>query len=269
MPVLFLSCDKIDEPYMTPTDETAVTVTFPALNPSSVYRKVLIEEYTAFHCPNCPNGHAKLEELHGIYGDTLIAVGIHATALAAPLTEYPYDFRTETGNALAADYGIDGIPAAIINRGYEAGGWGVSRWQSKIQAVDRSKVYAAIQLINEYDATTGKLKVNAKVTMLQAYNNPLRLSFFLVEDSVIKPQINGSTWIPNYVHNHVLRAGINGTYGALLNGTGLLENGKSYTYGYITKFTGHDWNPDHCSVVAILYDKANNEVLQVEKLKVK
>lgn len=272
LPVLFLSCDKIEEPYMSPSKmgEFTVTATFPTLDTNTVYRKILIEEYTASHCVNCPTGHAKLEELEGIYGDTLIAVGIHATSLAAPTTEYPYDFRTTAGTQLATDYLIDGIPAAIINREYEAGGWAVSRWQSKIQAVDRTRKYAALQLINEYDPINQTLKINTKITMLCSYSNPLQISLFLIENNVIKPQINISTWILDYVHNHVLRSGINGTYGVPINShTGYLAQGASCTYGYKMSFAGHDWNPDNCTVVAILYDKTNNEVLQVEKLSVK
>ncbi|MCQ2284224.1 MAG: Omp28 family outer membrane lipoprotein [Bacteroidales bacterium] len=267
---LFVACDKIEGPYAVPDQVDAVTIVFPPLDPTTVYRKVLIEEYTGHRCPNCPGGHQQLETLHGIFGDTLIPVAIHATTLAAPNPEFPNDFRTEAGNELANFYSIDGIPAAIINRGFEAGGWGPARWQSKINAVDRSHVYAAIQLMNQYNMPSPNiLKVNAKVTMLEDYAEPLRLSLFLVEDGVVSPQINGTEVIPDYVHNHMLRTAINGVYGDFLAPNGILEKGNAYTYGYSIDFNGKNWNPDNCFVIAILYDKENNEVLQVERLKVR
>lgn len=268
--ILFFGCDKIEGPYLVPSENEEVTVTFPDLDVSSVYRKVLIEEYTGHHCMNCPTGHQKLEELHEIFGDTLVAVGIHAGPLAAPNAAegYPYDFRTEVGNDLKQEFAIDGIPAAIINRYPEPGGWGIARWLSKINAVDRSKPLAAIQLINEYNAQTGMLKANAQVTLLEPCSNQLRLAFYLIEDGIVKPQLNGTEYIENYVHNHVLRASLNGTYGTLLNTNGYLETGKGYTLAHKINMSGHDWNPANCTVVAILYDRTAGDVLQVEVQKV-
>ena len=268
--MLFFGCDRIESPYLTLSETEEVTVDFPDLDINSVYRKVLIEEFTGHRCLNCPTGHQKLEELHGLFGDTLVIVGIHAGALAAPNEGegYPYDFRTEVGNELAQEFNIDGIPAAIINRYPQAGGWGPARWLTKINAVDRSKPLAAIQLINEYNAQTGMLKANAQVTLLEPCSNQLRLAFYLIEDGIVKPQLNGAEYIENYVHNHVLRASLNGTYGTLLNTNGYLETGKGYTLAHKINLSGHDWAPAHCTVVAILYDRTAGEVLQVETQKV-
>ena len=82
--ILFFSCDRIEGPYMVPSENEPVTVTFPDLDVNSVYRKVLIEEFTGHRCMNCPTGHQKLEELHERFGDTLVAVGMHVGSLAAP-----------------------------------------------------------------------------------------------------------------------------------------------------------------------------------------
>lgn len=266
----FSGCDRIEGPYLVPSENEQITVTFPDLDVSSVYRKVLIEEYTGHRCLNCPNGHLKLEELHERFGDTLVAIGIHAGALAAPNAAegYPYDFRTDVGSELAQEFSIDGIPAAIINRYPEPGGWSLVRWLSKINAVDRSKPLAAIQLMNEYNAQTGMLKANAQVTLLEPCPNQLRLAFYLIEDGIVNPQLNGTEYIENYVHNHVLRASLNGTYGTLLNTNGYLETGKGYTLAHKINMSGHDWNPANCTVVAILYDRTSSDVLQVETMKV-
>lgn len=268
--LLLVGCDRIEGPYLiTDQDETSY-VEFPALDVSTVYRKVLIEEFTGHRCQNCPTGHQKLEELHERFGDTLVPVGIHYGSLAAPnaVEGYPYDFRTEIGTAIGQDFAIDGIPTAIINRGYAAGGYSPVRWQSKIEAVDRSTPLAAIQLINEYDAASSILTANAKVTMLVDCPNPLRLALYLVEDGIVKPQLNGTEYIADYVHNHVLRAGFNGIYGKLLNGDGILKVGTGYTYAKKLNFKDSDWNPANCSVVAVLYDRTAGEVLQVEVMKV-
>ena len=264
-----IACDRIEGPYIIPSEVEEVTVEFPPLDPSSVFRKLLIEEYTGHCCPNCPDGHEELDRLHGIFQDTLVIVGIHAGALAAPQAtdaNFAYDFRTDVGNELRSFFNIDGIPVAIINRKKDI--ISPARWQSKLAAEDRTPK-AAIQLVNQYANNT--LKVNAKVTMLQDYSQPLRLSFLLIEDNIIKPQLKHSETILDYTHKHVLRAGLNGTFGDMLTGDGILQKDSAYTYGRSITFAGHDWNPDNCSVVAILYykDKLKGELLQVEQLPVK
>ena len=113
--------------------------------------------------------------------------------------------------------------------------------------------------------------MNTKTTMLRDYAQPVQLSLLLVEDNVVKPQSlpgvdNVDTF---YVHNHVLRTGINGTSGESLSPKGLLEKDSAYLYGYTIDFNGKDWDPNHCSVIAILLDKNDKSVLQVEKSKVR
>lgn len=265
----FVGCDVIEGPYMNLSEREDVTVVFPDLNPDEVYRKVLMEEYTGHRCSNCPAAHQVLDQLHSVYGDTLIIVGIHATSLAATNLDYPYDFRTEVGDQLANDFGINAIPAAVFNRENDhPGGLGKDEWMGKLRELDRSSVPAAIQLINEYNASAASLKVNAKVTMLEEYEHPLYLSLFLIEDGIVQPQLSGMTMIPEYTHNHVLRAALNGTYGAYLTTDGLLEKDNAYTYGSSISFLEHDWNAANCTVVAFLYDRANGKVLQVETLPV-
>lgn len=263
--ILCAGCDKIEGPYIIVSDEEAITADFPALNESSIYRKVLFEEYTGHRCPNCPNGHRKIQELHNIFGDTLVPICIHATALAAPTDDFPTDFRTTIGNDLATEFQIDGIPAGIVNRIPEPGGWGVNRWQSKIQAVDCQTPLAAIQLVNQYNyQMLGKLKVNAKVTMMSENRNPLYLALYIIEDSIISKQLDGTEEIENYVQNHVLRGSLNGTYGIMLNNGEALENHQAYTYAKSIDFMGHNWTAENCTIVAILYDKVSKEVIQVE-----
>lgn len=263
--LLWAGCDIIDSPYIIVSDEETISADFPALNESSVYRKVLFEEYTGHRCQNCPNGHRKIHELQGIFGDTLVPICIHATSLAAPTDEFPTEFRTVIGNDLANEFQIDGIPAGIVNRIPEPGGWGIPRWQSKIQAVDCQTPLAAIQIVNQYNyQMIGKLKVNAKVTMLSENSNPLYLALYIVEDSIISKQIDGTSEIEDYVHNHVLRGSLNGTYGVMLNNGEALQNHQAYTYAKSIDFMGHSWTAANCSIVAILYDKTSKEVIQVE-----
>lgn len=263
----FVACSKIEKPYLTVSQQEGVDVVFPDLDYGTVYRKILFDEYTGHKCPNCPDGHTIVEQMVERYGDTLVAVGIHANYFAE--TEagvFSYDFTTEAGEQLYVDYGITNNPQAIINR--SGSPINKSAWFNGVQNADRS-VLAAIQIINQYDGNTHKLKVNTKTTFLEDYDQAVQLSLFLIEDNIIKPQQVGTHIEEEYVHNHVLRAGINGTYGEYISPEGMVEKNEDYYYGYSIDFTNHDWVPENCSVVAILMDATSREVLQVEKVKVK
>ena len=266
--LLLAGCDKIEGDIYQIVQNEDVTVTFPDINPDEVYRKILVEEFTGHRCTNCPQGHQTLESLHQQYGDTLVTVGIHYGALAKPFgSMFSYDFRTEVGNQIGDAFSIDGIPAAIVNRMDKNGGWPREQWASVLRDVDRSKVSAAVQLINEYDVASKTLKANVKVTTLKAIDHQLRLILFVVEDGIVKPQKDGNQDIENYVHNHVLRCALTDAFGFVLT-NGSWNPGDSETYAASISFDGHDWIPENCQVVAALLDPITSEVLQVEKANV-
>jgi hypothetical protein len=237
---------------------------FDPLNPDSVYRKILIEEYTGHRCTNCPAGHAKLAELSSLFGDTLVAVCIHAGKLARPNQSglYVYDFRIPEGEQLFDDFGLDPVPVAIVNRTrFEDWALMPDRWQNAVLSIVRD-IYAGIQI----KATVkGKvLTVITKTTMLKDYNSPLQLSVFLIEDHVIRPQMNGAQNIEQYQHNHVLRASLNGTYGTPLIPNGILPKDSASLFKYELNFGNKDWNIENATVVVFLHDPVTREVLQVE-----
>ena len=268
--ILLTSCDKVEGPFYQIMQNEDVTVTFPDVDPASVYRKILIEEFTGHRCTNCPAGHQILDQLHQRYGDTLVMAGIHYGALAKPIGEtFSYDFRTSEGNILGEAYNIDAIPEAIVNREMKDGGWSREQWASVIADVDRSDAKAAVQIINEYDPNTMMLKVNAKMTMLEDHLNPLRFIIYLVEDGIVKPQKDGNQDILEYTHNHVLRAGLTDAFGYTLKDNNIQwKAGDSEVYAAKISCANTDWVMGNCYVVVALYDPIAGEVLQVEKMNV-
>lgn len=269
---LFISCDIIEKPYIPVDGETTVQVDFPALDPNTVYRKILFEEYTGHRCTNCPNGHDRVTAFLVTYGDTLIPIGIHAGSLAAINEEYPYDFTNPISVQLYNDFTIPFVPIAIVNRlKYNPNSWGspLSQWQNHINMVDRTKKYAAIQMINEFDVNERVLTANAKVTILEDIADPVQLCFVIIENDIVQPQLRDGIRIPAYNHTHVLRGSLNGNYGARLTLDGSVENNVAYEKAYKISFDNKDWNEDNCYVVAYLINMETKEILQVEHLKVK
>lgn len=265
--MLLFSCDKVEGDRYEIMERESVDVEFPDIDKSNVYRKILIDEFTGHMCTNCPAGHAVLNDLHNRYGDTLVMMGIHFGSLARPFgSTFTYDFRTEAGNQLGEYFSISGIPVAIVNMNNTPGGWQREQWPSAVAAVDRSDVSAAIQIINNFK--DNELKANVKVTMLKDFPSQLRLAIYLVEDGIVKPQKDGTETIMEYTHNHVFRTALTDPFGSVINnGEGFAE-GDAFTYASVANFNDKDWNPNNCSVVAMLYDMINGDVLQVETCKV-
>lgn len=265
---VMFSCDRIEGEYYNVINNEDVDVAFPDLDPSSVYRKMLIDEFTGHYCVNCPQGHETLENLHQRYGDTLVMIGIHYGTLAKPMgTTFTYDFRTDVGTEIGNHYQINGIPVAIVNREFKAQGYLREEWASAVAAIDRSKVPVALQMINQHNASSKKLKANVKVTFLEDYASPLTLLLYVIEDNVIKPQKNGTETIMEYNHKHVLRAAFGPTTDGYVVNASAASAGESITYASTLDYSGTDWNAENCSVVAVLFDKDKSEVVQVEQLK--
>lgn len=273
--ILVIACDKIEGPYYRDDSSIVIPpdVEFPPLDPSTVIRKILVEEYTGHYCTNCPLGHEILERMVADFGESIVPVGIHAGTLASPRPGlYKYNFITETGAQLSTDFVVDGIPKAIINRTRFDGSWLVDKelWPNRVTELQSgfTDVYAGIQIVNKFDEGKNILNTYVKTTMLEDYDEELQLSVFLLEDHVISPQKQpDNSNDTNYNHKHVLRLGVNGTYGSTLSSTGYLEKDSAYTVGYAIDFKDKDWNIRNTSIVAFLHNPVTREVLQVETKK--
>lgn len=263
--IIAVSCDKIEGPYLQYDESVETTVEFPALDPTHIYKKVLVEEFTGHRCTNCPEGHRLLAALSETYGDTMVAVCVHAGSFAMPTGSFPADYRTTEGSELAADFSITLYPSAVFNQSAYNGAYEVSKdnWSQAIEHFNHQPAVAAIQMINEVSGTT--LTAHTKTTFLSDYEGPVKLALFVAEDSIVSPQKDGSNTIEEYVHNHMLRGSLNGTYGAFITPDGTVTSGTGYTKSYQLSCADKPWVFAKCSVVAILMDATTHEVLQVEK----
>ncbi|MCQ2285367.1 MAG: Omp28-related outer membrane protein [Bacteroidales bacterium] len=259
-----ISCDKISKPYVKQDNSVSNEVEFPSLDLSQIKRKILIEEFTGQQCPNCvTQGHVPLAAL--LESDTsLIPIAIHAGGFAIPTSDYPNDFRTELGNKLNAQFVTGGIPCALINRVKYDGAYAIksNKWEEALSLIDRSRVPLALQIVNQWK--DDNLIVNTKTTILGDCEHKLVLVIVLTEDNIIGPQLSGSQRIDEYVHQHVLRASVNGIEGCYLSETGIVEKDSSYLKSYELNFNKTSWKKENCKIVTYIFDAETFEILQAE-----
>lgn len=233
------------------------------VKPAEVGRAVLIEDLTGQRCINCPTGTDIINGIIETYGeDNVIAVGIHCGPLGFAGNSKRVGLMTDTGVEYYKHWANGtnlGQPSAIFNRKKGKGPIdNLNNWAAEVGLIISEKANLSVNIANTYDAKTrtlttkvGAFGVNGTVSG--------KLQVWIVEDGIKAMQLmpDGSA-NQDYIHNHVFRAAVNGTWGEEVT----VKEGEttSKDYSYVLPET---WNAENISVVAFVYN--DNGVENVAK----
>ncbi len=274
--IAFISCDivKNANPPIEPTT---------AINPSIIYKKVLLEKYTGHKCGNCPAASDISNALQNQYTNKIIPLSIHAGFFATVNTTYPTDFRTTVGNNYDTQFGISsaGNPNGLVNRvGYGQGSFikSPSIWGSDISQIVNQEAKFELKIKTNFNSTNSNLNTTVIVKSLAVNDGNYRVVVLLSEDSIVAEQIDyrlpsGNQLNTNYIFRHVLRGAINSEWGDAIFITPANPN-DSVVKLYSNYTINSSYNSNKCYVIAYVYD-ANPlsatyyEVLQAEEKKIK
>lgn len=224
------------------------------VKPESARRVVLLEDFTGQRCVNCPKGTEVIEQLLQTYGDSaVIAVGIHGGPLGFAGNAKYDGLATESGDKYFTYWGLEYQPVGLVNR------HGAVKYTDWAAAV-RDELSKSAPLRLDVDAIMDKGQIDI---MISAYGTDGdvtgKLQVWLLEDSITAMQLMpGNVINTSYVHNHVLRAPINGLWG---DDFAIGEGEQKERV--LTFQPDAAWNPEHLSIVAFVYN--NSGVLQVTK----
>jgi hypothetical protein len=261
------SCDVIEFP-----DNTIAGGGGPA--PEGPARKVLLEDITGHTCNNCPEATDIAVDLHDVYGSALILVGVHASAFAEPQAPpFDTDFRTIAGEEYLTTFGVNSLPAGLVSRRPFSGSMivGTGNWGSAVAEIINTP--ADVEVIFdtvEYVSGTNTVNMTIQVVPVNDLTGDHNLTVYLTEDSVIDAQIDNRVNPPtvlDYVHRHVLRGNVNGTWGTALI-TGSAPAGDTLEVNFSYPLPANVLDPGHCALVAYLYRTDSYEVLQAEERKI-
>jgi len=269
--ILFIQgCDEIDGPYGV-TNNGGVDTS------DNVVRKVLIEDFTGHVCQACPNAHREATRLHNLFGEQLVIIAVHADYWADPYPSgapyFTYDFRNALSTQIATDFNVIGqpFPKGMVNRMLNSGtnnqlilDW--ANWEPKINDWLAIPADAGIEITPTYNETNKSITADVTVKVVNELTDPVSLAVYFTEDSIIQWQKDGNTNVQSYIHNHVLRGTLNGTYGESL---GTQAAGAEITRSYSATLVPNDAVADHIHLVAILTNEITKEVIQVEEIKLK
>lgn len=246
------SCSNIDE------EDRLIYV-----KPAEVGRAVLIEDLTGQRCINCPDGNDIITGIIKTYGeDNVIAVGIHCGPLGFAGTSKRVGLKTDTGDEYYTHWANGtnlGQPSAIFNRKKGKGPIdNYNNWAAEVGRIISEKANLSVNIANAYDAKTRKLTTKVGAFGVNGTVNG-KLQVWIVEDGIKAMQLmpDGSA-NQDYIHNHVFRAAVNGTWGEEVT----VKEGEttSKDYSYVLPET---WNAENISVVAFVYN--DNGVENVAK----
>lgn len=209
-------------------------------------RAVLIEEFTGQFCVNCPGGHAEMAKLRTQYPDAVIPVSIHASNLAfsdGQLGTFQ-GLKIPEGETYYTNAGSEPLPFAVVDR--NSGPLSVAQWADAVDKALQKPAPANIEMT----ATLNNGKIDVDINVLPLEHLSCSLQVWVVESGIVSYQddLNGVMHI-DYVHNHVLRAVVNGINGESLSLQDNVYSNKKYSYDVLDK-----WNTDNLAIVAFLYD---------------
>ncbi|MCY7410448.1 MAG: Omp28-related outer membrane protein [Chitinophagales bacterium] len=235
---------------------------------STQQRIVLLEDFTATNCPNCPKGRVIIDQLLAAHPGRIEVVEIHQGPLSVQL--YPDDpiLKTSDGESLASYLGPPPFwPSGAIDRKL----WSVSPdqrlmdrnlWTGVVAQELDSNVNIFLGQNFSYDDASRKLTGSVTVNFLNTVTDALNITVLITESGIVAGQLDGLTPIPEYVHHNVLRDILTNYTGDIVSGN--KTQGSSWTYNLSPYIVDGTWNADSCRVIALVSKSVGTyDVLQV------
>jgi hypothetical protein len=243
--MLFTACSHINE------GERLIYV-----KPANVSRRVLLEDFTGQRCVNCPKGTAIIEQLLEEYGDAVIAVGIHGGPLGFKGNTKMIGLATDIGDEYYNHWQLEYQPVGLIDR---HGAVNYTDWTKAVK--DELAKVAPLNIMVEADVSGDDIHITVTATGTDGNTNG-KLQVWLLEDgiSALQTMPDGTT-NRDYVHNHVLRTPVNGTWGEDIS----IGSDETKTFS-MQQAVDAQWDTTQLSIVAFVYN--DDGVMQAAKVKV-
>lgn len=265
----FVACDVIEEPFLKENNEVSehLQLSDDEISNWVNAKHVLLEDYTGVRCVNCPAAGEIALDLQERYDHKVIVLGVHAGDLA---NFPPFDLRTPEGADWWKELRLQQNPQGTINRKMVNGGYtfDASEWENAVSE-EMTKEPEKIRLLAavDYNEETRELKVSAYSKFLADFPDTYSLTVCVMEDNIVGVQQTENGIVENYVHRHVFRTTMNGSWGVDLN-TEPIASEEEIVKTY-TKKLDAAYNADNCYIIAYVSNSETKEILQVIEKKIK
>ncbi len=222
---------------------------------SGLFKKqVLIEDYTGTWCGNCARVSYAIEQAKE-QSDRVVSVAIHNG-------NDPYNFIGigPLQNLISPNSEL-ALPQSRLNRTTT---WTFPEVNNVQQVLNLTSNNCGLGLALDSEVTASNINLAVNVKFAQNYSN-LKLVVYLLENKLIHKQTNYSNFygginpIPDFEHNHVLRASLTNLLGDPLENT---NYNQTVTTNFSIPIPATVSNVENISFVAFVIEE-NNNVLNV------
>ena len=213
---------------------------------------ILLEDFTGTWCGPCYSGMKNIHKQMEGFGDKVILVCHHLNGYVKD------DFAIQHSRTLSDFYGVEGIPASMIDRTKGVEGEKVTFHPEYLTKAILEKMLTqpksvTISLTTSYDEGSKDIKIKVEGELLQSFPKA-KLNVYLIQDDIVAYQNGGGN---KYVHHNALRAVISqGTWGDAL-GVSQGKYSKEYTYKLPEKIGKFATDPAKMYIVAFVADAVN------------
>ena len=261
---LFFSCDIIEPNgnyYIADTVSNTQTDT-----QDIAVKKVLLLDFTGIRCINCPEAHEIIHQIQNVFPNKIIPVAIHGTSLAYPIGEYEVNLKTDDGNEIFEEFDIDAIPIGLVDNYNKQNLIDRSAWSDAVSSAINNDLTIGIVIQNSFNSSNNNLDISVTITALSDFQNSLKLSVFIVEDSIITRQATTESpgYLIDYIQMNVFRDAVSNVWGDDIFVTGAAVNNNEITdYSYTFS---PNWKSKNCRIIAFVFDE-NKKILNVQETK--
>ncbi len=240
-------------------DLTSNTLNVKVVIPGKYEQKVLIEDFTATWCVNCPRVAHAIHEAKKT-SDRVVAVSIHRG-----------DFlECNESKALEELSGESGYPIGMINR--------IQRWSSNEdkhldEVLSKTGSSAPLGLAISSEIIDNKIQLETKVGFDTTITKPLGIVIYLIENKIIGEQENNTPYydhkglIEDFEHNDVLRTVYTNIEGDIIPKDKCVK-ANVYLYSLEKEIPNNVLNRENLHIVSFVVNKDTKEVLNAQESKV-
>lgn len=262
--LLLGGCDVLDDPIIPLTINYRGDAAPPSFDAMSTGpQHVLLEDFTAHQCGNCPPAGALAEQIAEDNDGRVHLLAIHAGSLAA-VSSAPFDtdWTNTEANAYWDQLAAQVNPIGRINR---RGGpeeiASPNNWPALVEAELALTPDAHLQGAVIPDPTvSGDVHLHTHITFANAVPGDVRLALLINENHLIAAQLDYQSdpqVIEDFEHNHLLRGSLSGADGLVVASNPAAGSTVQLDY---TLVWNDEWVLDNSHVLAVLTN-ANGEVL--------
>ena len=268
-------CDQIDDPVIPVTTNYLEAVygpapTFDALPESEAIKRVLVEDFTAHQCGNCPAAAIIAENIAANYADRVSVMAIHAGNLANTDDDhFDTDWTTEEGDVFWDQLDFQANPVGRINRINGVGSfWAPAQWEEK--TAEELAIAPVLGLQHDYEwvPANGHLNLHLHGTFYEDVAGPVQVAWLVLESGIVDYQLDYASdpeVVEDYEFNHVLRGSVHGALGrGFGDAAGGASSGDVATQS-VTFTWNEEWLIENATILAVVSD-ANGYVVNVDEI---